>query len=65
MSHDQKLKMKQIGELVANYFVWINKLAFLIEGEYTLLLRSEWMYTKFKIKALNIKFKIKLGHLIW
>ena len=40
MSRDQKLKMKQIGELVANYFVWINKLAFLIEGEYTLLSTS-------------------------
>ena len=36
-SHDQKLKMKQIGELVANYFVWINKFAFLREGEHTLL----------------------------
>ena len=37
MSRDQKLKMKEFHELVANYFVWINKLAFLIEGEYTLL----------------------------
>ena len=37
MSRDQKLKMKKFGEFVGNYFVWINKLAFLIEGEYTLL----------------------------
>ena len=37
MSRDQKLNMKEIGELVANHFVWINKLAFLIEGEHILL----------------------------
>ena len=39
MPRDQKLKMKEIGELVANriYFVWINKLAFLKEDKHTQL----------------------------
>ena len=32
---DQKFKMKEIGELVANYFVWINKLTFLKEDKHT------------------------------
>ena len=30
-----KLKMKEIGELVGIYFVWINKLAFLKEDKHT------------------------------
>ena len=35
MPRDQKLKMKEIGELVAIYFVSINKLAFLKQGKHT------------------------------
>ena len=37
VSRGQTLKMKEIGELVANllYFVWINKLAFMKEDKHT------------------------------
>ena len=38
MSRDQKVKMKEIGKLVAHScFVWLNKLAFLMEGKHALL----------------------------
>ena len=35
MSRDRKLKMKEIGELVASYFVSINKLVFLKDDKHT------------------------------
>ena len=37
MRRDQTFKMKEIGELVANLLVWVNKLAFLKENKHTKL----------------------------
>ena len=31
---DQKLTAKEIGELVGNYFIWINKVVFLKEDKH-------------------------------
>ena len=43
------MKMMEIGDLVANLF-WINKLAFLIEGKFSMF---GMIVRKFKIKVLN------------
>ena len=54
MSRDQKLKMKESGELVANLFC-LDKLTGIFGKRINItnFLRLKWMYKKFKIKVLN------------
>ena len=61
MSRDQKLKMKEIGELVANLICFDKQIGILWKKiNIPNFLRLEWMYAKFKIKVLN-NSRLNLG----